>query len=539
MTTKLDFVLELPPDLVAVILSYLTFTDVLSCLLVCWGWRDTILHLRPYWINRLRGLGVSLGTVTGELDSFPNHRDLYLAVRRHLSVAKSLNLVCSVPICHPHFVCEQKQCFVSKHGVVVWRERAQGVNCLRVEEVISGGEVVYGKRLGSVVLVDDLPVQWAHYTSNGCVYWADSSGRCSGYDVRNNKKLCPPSTSSVEEVEERVDAEIATLRCEGEGGGERGGLNEVCDGAQVMLSGCQECSVVVLYKTGSKHTVEFSDINLCVARLDETEVAPMETVTTRITHKHTVACQNTRLASRGTGLASGPGLSPFVSGYRSMGTGGACEHHYVLLQDHFPTTTIIVAMKLVGDTCTSSVTIETWHECFTCSQELPVRLRDTKPSVCGGSQVGLVHGKVLYVWEVQDKQLGLVSKAEIVVQNCCKLVLVALGKHLSIVQRTGRKLCTPLEDEIYIIQTESGRVLNTISASPSVFPSSCCWYLLSREAERWLCDITAPDPPLLLTVMCDRSTAGGVAFALIRQAKPKQHQQHWVQAINQGFQQSL
>lgn len=647
MATKLDFVLELPPELIAVVLSYLTITEVLNCLLVCKRWRETILHLVPYWTNLLQGLGVSLGDVSRDLNSFSSHKDLYLAVRSHFSVAESLQLVCSVPVCYPHYIwSSDKHQFVSKHGGgVIWRETTAGVNFLVVDSIVGGGDVVYAQRVGSVVLTGGLPVKWAHYSSNGCVYWADSSGLCRGYDIEHGKELCALSIASpaegrtlvceltagretvrtkcegIEEYkgrevrdkggrtkqelkevtyqlcEEKVSAglceggevtallcmgeeETARLRereestaCEGEevtahkeqkvtalckgkkvsarlcGTEAREGeeaTTQLCEGGEMMLAGCNDCSMVVCCKLESNRTVGISNIRLHVARLGE------EVTTIQVTHQHSPDCR----AVRGVAscqAASSTGLRLSGSGGCSMETGGMCRHHYVLLQDCYPTTTIIVAMKLVMDFTSSCATagtvmpccLKTWHECITCSHKVPAGASEMEPSVCGGSRLGHIHNKVLYVWGVSKEleKLQLVSKAKIAIpkpQDHSKFVLAALGEQLSIIVQKTKDM--PLDNVIYIIQTVSGRVLNRVSATLAFPPSSsCCWYLLSKETQRWLSDVSAPPPPVLLTVMYSSDSAGRLAFALVRQPEGNKHLQkpHWVQAVNHDFKATL
>lgn len=675
LARRVDFVSQLPSELVAVVLTYLTFTDVLSCLLVCRRWRDTILHLGPFWTNLVQGLGVSQRTASRELHSFSSHKDLYLAVKRHLEEAESLDLVCCVPVCCPDYLGEQ-QClqFVSKRCVVVRRE----LGCLAVEEIVGGGQVVYAKRLGSVTLEDGLPVKWAHYSSNGCVYWTDSSGLFKGYNVENDSKLPAlkmlwrtpmlHETVAAELTHQLYEEERVTLQqpvgataelCEGELlRGEHGGkqdekktvqqsgegmsltaqlnereltrplevtvqhvsegektsqLNEeellpkeegvidegelswpwqvcedekgkptsqlnakeegviaqlyegepqevpvqqVCEGEQgrgasqlreeemassgeqAMLAGCEECSVVVCCKLESGHRAGLSDIRLCIARLDATPVA---IATVRVTHRHTSACQAANAMRDCIGQRV---VSVHGSGECSVKMHkGVCKQHHVLFQDICSANTIIVAVKLAGGgrDMRASVPwhvslVKTWHECFTCSHEVPVGLSELKPSVYGGLQLGHLHDKVLRVWEASNR-LQLVSKAEIAMhklQDDHKLVLVALGKHLSIVQRQLQS-----DNEIYIVQTESGRVLNRIVSAILPPVSSPCWHLLSRESQRWLSDFAVPcPPPLLLIIMYSTDTSGRLAFVLVRHAQEEQRH-HWVQAVNHNFQKNI
>lgn len=263
-------------------------------------------------------------------------------------------------------------------------------------------------------------------------------------------------------------------------------------------------------------------------RLGETILAPVKVLAI---HQHAEACRDTRLAIGGTSCAA---MSVCGSGDGSAASGGVCGCHYVLLQDHY-LTTIVVAISLAPATPAATCRPRTWHECITCSSPLDGPANPIRASLSREALVlGQIRGKALYVWEVceEKKKLVLMSDASISLQwrkhNRCGLGLIALGKHLSIVWQTG----TTPSDMVYIIQTESGRVLNEVSISATL-PASC-WYLLSPEALHWLSDVTVPCPQKLLTMV----DSAGHSFALIRQAATKsQHSpSHWVQAVNCTFQ---
>ena len=647
--TKLDFVLELPPELVSVVLSYLTLPEVLNCLLVCKKWRETILHLVPYWTNLLHGLGVPLRTVSCDLGAFSSLKDLYFRVRSHLRVAKSLEWACSVPVCYPHYQW-QGQClhFGSKHGVMIRTGTAKGANnSLVVDSIVGGGEVVYAKRLGYVALAGGVPLKWGHYSSSGCVYWADRSGLCRGYDVESGKELCAlshregktlasrptvgcgavrarcerneeekvvvecrkaketaqpckkvkessklcKSKEMAAQLCEHEEAEASRLwerekassnetvqSCEGEAVSvqqpceEKEASSRVRDVGEELLAGCEECSMVIWCKLESSeyNAAAFSDVRLQVARLD---VSPVDVSTVQVTHRHTPACIAARARTGSTGglkgtadvrtcqtsgcqdtngLAGSTGLRLSGSGDHSVETGGMCRHHYIFLQDYFPAT-IVIGMKLVRNsagppampsTPAAPWHLKTWHKCISCSHKIPVRLGGIKQCVCGDRfLMGHISNKTMYVWEASEelKKLQLVSKAEIAAQTHCRSVLVALGKDLSIVvQKSKEELCIPPCSEMVIIQTGSGSVLHRISTSIPPSPS-CCWYLVSRETWRWLSDVRAPSPPILLTVMYSDDVTGRLAFALVRQPNRKHRQQppHWVQAVNHTFQKNL
>lgn len=274
-TAKVDFVPELPPELLAVVFSYLTILDLFNCLLVCKQWRSSILHLRPYWTKLLLGLGVSLRSVSYGLETLSSYKDLYLAVREYCSRAEALNLVSSVPVCYPcsPWLASKVHC-VSKLSVVLWMERVEEVSYLRVEELVSSGEVVYARSLGSVVLGDGLSVKWAHYSSNGCVYWVDGSGLCGGYDVERDKQLrsvdlsLPRNTPLAGlrhgQVETKFEGdegeEVGEKREEGDEVGEKREREMTTE----LVAGCEECSTIVVWRLELEHST--ANINLQVVR---------------------------------------------------------------------------------------------------------------------------------------------------------------------------------------------------------------------------------------------------------------------------------
>lgn len=139
-STKLDFVLKLPPELVAVILSYLTLSDVMKCLLVCKKWRDAILYHSPYWSNSLQKLGLSQRSISIGGGCFSNHKDFYIATSRHQNEARTLELVSSEAVCYPRYA--DADCFVmSKLNIMVRRERVGDTIHFNVEEILGGGIV--------------------------------------------------------------------------------------------------------------------------------------------------------------------------------------------------------------------------------------------------------------------------------------------------------------------------------------------------------------------------------------------------------------
>ena len=578
--TRCDFVSELPPELVAKVFSFLTVSGVLKCQLVCKDWRQIIPHLRPYWTRKLLDLGVPPVAISLGVASLPpNHRDLYLTTRRRLQEARTQELVSCEAMCYPYYswqgVEQDYLHFMHRQNIVIRRDCDEEASFLRVEEVVCGG-VVYVKRLGYVQLCDNtLVVKWTHYSgSDGCVYWIDSLGVCRGHDLRNDREVCTIEMSKVLVKGGRGEGtrEIAEERlvCKGK---ERSASDEkweetdtrfrglakmerclVTTGyagwsdAEVQLAECESCSMAVLCRARSfMRDARCSHIKLQVVRLGGGHVQEVATIETSLTH--TSSCQNTRPRPRG-------GVTKMsLSG--SGGTqGGMCIHHYVILQPM-----VVVSVKWSRDTkppyhlvtCTNCTCDHTSPRPGGRDREEAVSMssgcKDTEieASVCG-EQVGQIHGKVLCVWEPSKdhERLDLVSSAEIAIQlqGDCQVVLAALGKFLSLIRQESRGIARITEDIIYIVHTTSGQMLNRVSCVlpatgiGSTLATRC--YLLSREAQRWLSDLTSVWPSTLLTVVfsigdSDGGGGGRLAFISIR-PKKTQEQPHRVHTINYGFQ---
>ena len=588
---KRDFVLELPPEVCVVVLSFLRLSEVLTCLLVCRRWRDTILKLSLYWTNQIQKLGMRApkGSLLPPLASY---KDFYLAAKRYRFEVEALEVECVQPACFPcvawpadsHYR-DSLPRLVSQLQVMVWREGS----CLRAEEVLCVGEVVYTKKLASVKLsCGDLPLEWVHFSGHngGRLHWHHRSSVGGGMEVWSSPGRLQGIRSGTERRGgggggggDQVQRVVVPLQEEEEEGDGRG----VMEG-EVVFGGCEKCCLGVLVWRKLRPHAASTELCLQAVKLG---VIPLQMASLRNTHYHnttttttTTTCAATAAAeSRGGGGGGGGGgaavqLRVRGSGDASPATGGVCNHHCVLLQEQLSATALVAFTELVDTSSAGKEAAEArkavlpfqmrmWSECVLCCKGDVASLDSVfVPSVCNWSCFGQVCGKTLCVWQVREDKdsLELVSRADITGQSHereeeeeeegeeggCKLELMVLGKHLSIIQCIKKNSVTSID----ILLTLSGTILKRILVPVlrsgdrllTSSPSSPTHYLLSREAQKWLCGVTAPCPDLLLTIAYPSETHNHLQFVLVKQVhtrqtqqQQQQQQQHWVQAINYGF----
>lgn len=535
-TKKFDFVFALPPELVAVILSSLSLSEVLNCMLVCKKWRDGILHQHTYWSGLLQSIGMSPRSVSDSVKLFASHRDCYFAVRRHQQGARTMELVSSMATCYPK-ISAASSFFMERLNTVAITERVEGDNYLRVVEILSGG-VVTTRELRRVRLSSDLSAaRWMHYSrGSGCVYWTDNSGCCWGCNL----------LSQEQPVEFRGDVSLTC--CDAVASGVTGGSTSnksmvspslagpnikanLARDRERLLAGCDKCSMLLAcWSECDSAGSGVTKLTFLVSSFGGMEaLAPAVTLLQRIQHLPTCHFGE-------------PLKLKLHSSAHATSQQTTCPSHYALVQGK-EATTITFLTGLGGPP-----SMEMKCECLRCSHHLPC-MGLTVISPCGVLIGCFACDGRLHVWqvEIETSTLRLFSNTSKVLAGCSgrkRPELVALGHHLSIA-RQGSVADTG-GDTIHIIHTESGNVLKSVHLSdpPSIPPhpqpplSSSSHppgvYLLSREAQQWLCDLSCPSPRTLLTVV---STAGGdgtVRFLLLRQ--PPSTTGHYVQAINYVFQ---
>ena len=80
---KVDFISELPPEVVLNIAYHLELEDAVNCLLVCHSWRDVLSDLEPFWRQACFRFGLSEAVVRKLMPRYESSKSLLLAAKRH------------------------------------------------------------------------------------------------------------------------------------------------------------------------------------------------------------------------------------------------------------------------------------------------------------------------------------------------------------------------------------------------------------------------------------------------------------------------
>ncbi len=533
---KLDLVSELPPKLVCVILSFLSLSDVRNCLLVSKRWKESILHLEPYWLSALQTLGLSQTTISLYAKHFSNLKELYLTAKRHLSGARSMELVSSMAVCYPHY--PAADCFVVRGRNILVRRGSNGKDTwLRVEELASTGSVVSTQCVSRVQLSEgNSTLTWAHFAMNGYLWWSNGKGLVELCSVSGSRGLESsvnlPQALAVCREEETFKhpgrVEFLSFGQSLEGGNveaenwSRAGKNSDCNiKKKQMLGGCNKCPMLVACEIISKSTLSCLQIIVTQPNKEQEE-------------RNTTLRHDTSSAVRPDARLEESASILLVS--TSEGKDEVCHSHYALIQQ-----THSIILFLTKENLTSVNELKMAHQCITCSYRLPGKVCSNIKPFCSGALLAQVCERELCVWKVnhhRPSKLTLVSRTEIIPppgrdNRAVTYELIAVGESLSIIRTKGK-----IDDSISIVHTDSGQTLNQLphwtprSKEFSLLTSKCS-FLLSQEAEQWLSSFTSPCPRTLLTVVCGTST-GRLAFILVQ----KQHierQCHWVQGNNYLF----
>lgn len=531
---QFDFVAELPPKLVALVLSFLSPGDIRSCLLVSKRWREIILQLQPYWLSALRKLGFFQWNISPKTRYFANLKELYVVAFEHQKTARNVSLVSTMATCYPHYLAAS--CFVvgDRNGLVR-QEKTGNAMWLRVEEIVSTGTVVSTRCINSVRLrEEDLPLTWAHYTACGDLWWMNIKGIC---------ELCPkdPVSSVIptprllshqdRKGDEIMDIGYARQKEDVKVGFVERQMDSLAGerSEDEMFGGCPKCSMLLSCDIKSEGVRSHLKIKV----INPTDQPEIETLT--LTHQYSKEyCMD--------------GRPNILVGSTSeiLSDDNICRSHYILIQDMHP---IIVFLKKDNPFKTNAhqIQFKATQKCITCSHSLPREVvhRNLKPSLSGGLLAG-VYQQCLWVWKVSNdsRELQLFSKAEIGKRDTstANYELITVGECLSIVCRFEDKV----GDTIAIVQTASGQILNQlvewIPRCTELYSHVTKWYFfLSVDAQRWLCDFASPCPQTLLTVACEGVTGRLVFFLVQTQCagsqEDKKHGKHWVHATNYLFHQ--
>ena len=81
--SKVDFISQLPPEVVLNIVYNLELEDAVNCLLVCHSWRYVLSDLEPFWRQACFRFGLSEAVVCKLMPTYGSSKALLLAAKRH------------------------------------------------------------------------------------------------------------------------------------------------------------------------------------------------------------------------------------------------------------------------------------------------------------------------------------------------------------------------------------------------------------------------------------------------------------------------
>lgn len=556
---SVDFVTQLPPEVLSVVLSFLPLHDILECMRVCRRWHEVLSHLEHYWNSMLLGLGLPQSSLVKYGENFPHKKELFFDINRHLKELEAVEFVSTPAVCYPHY--HVTGCFVMlQQGIVVRIVDRDHVTHLQVERLLVTGGVVSTQSLCLKELTGNSPVVvWGHYSKSGCLYWVDSA----------RMVTCCDTTGK--EVVHTFDLlkHLPCSSCDEKQGGVGEGSSIPSD---AVMTCCEECSLCVLCwenlqgEEVAGEVETYDSFSVRVISLGDYKTTPIKLSSLEISCKHHY--YHNHLQGREHGRVPRHRSSQVISTSRlfhEAGSGSICQSHSALVWDGDHCVLIVlVRTENEGNERTPSQTaLGISFECLSCRYQLAGISGNMIMSLGGGNEsmlmIGCVAQNHLCIWtgrrkgEISDDQEGLVrlvSKAELVcfqyrdehsssVQDVMEVVSV--GEQLCIVwhQKTV-DINSTIDDNLYIVHTESGKLFkqikrwipNHLKFSRS---GSCIHhYLVSKETQGWLQDIRIPPPPLLLTVLLSDSERFG--FLSVQQKQlTEQQQKHWVYAVNSCF----
>lgn len=560
---SVDFVTQLPLEVLSVVLSFLPLCDVLKCMRVCRRWQEVISHLQPYWNNLLLGLDLPQISLIKYAKLFPHKKDLFLDLKRHLLELHDVEFMSTPAVCYPRY--HVTRCFMMlQQGVVVRNVETDHVTCLQVERLLVNGRVVSAQLLCVKEIHQGICVVWGHYCRSGCLYWIDSARMGTCYDTIGEVLL---HTFDLFKL-------LPCLFSEKEGLGEGSGVP-----SDTVMACCEDCSLCVvcwvrpvmdkLEDTGEKETdASSTSLIIRVLSLGDSRMAPSELSNTEVSYKHHHL--HNHPCNEGLGVPSSRSFQVISSKLPQEGENvGICQSHFALILDgdHSILVTLVGKENEGNETATSKTasycqtTLDISLDCLSCryrltgiSSKMVMSEADRTVPI-----IGCIAQNHLYIWigktrvELSEDKGGLVKLVNKVEISCLRyqdkhtcevqdiVELVSVGEQLCIV-RHWRNAEENSTTNLYIVYTESGKLFKQVKMwLPNHMKLNCSGlcvhhYLISKEAQAWLHDIRTFPPPVLLTVMfSDSEERFGFLSIQQKQLTEQKQQQHWVYAVNSCF----
>ena len=540
LATKFDILSHLPPELVLEIISYLSMREVAKCTLVSREWSHLIAHLTPLWSNAAATIvGISRNTALMSVGSFTSPKDYFIMAVKHKNTVKSTNLT---PTHVRHTISKELRfthCLDARQGSVVQIQKISQTDNrkhrfeLAVDKLVRANHSPDGTVLQNVAI---LPIEnlshivWAH-TTDKHLYWVNTSGLWSGYDLNSKKTVFTWKNPLLKE------------------------------GRGVTVVKCNCCSMVVVSHWFPVCSQEYySTYALQILRLGDgqTQQNLVQWKVVQKKHNHEFfAHHDSRYWLRRS----------FVLSNAQKNQDGVCRSHTLVLQ---------------GDCCTMVQALETntrdlWEieennsndmgiefgkpYCINCDhhmqydEQTAVSIRSVISEVTHSSDeelLGQVFNNRLYVWQLNKQKspldrprsdLNLMSNSPLhrnQTGRCNSVKLIALGHVLSIVAYIDSSYL--MDYTLQIVHTHTGEVLSEFRRIEKFYNwSLCCqidpfhkFYFMYKD-DKWLNDIQYQVPQTPITTVHNHHGKVHMEAIQLKRTVMQSWRKHWRCAVNYGL----
>lgn len=455
-SAKFDIIVNLPPELILLVLSYLSITDVTHCLLVCRMWHEIISDLGPYW-NRAaaRMVGMSVNAVVRCASSFSTPRDFFIAARKNKHKMKSIKFSCAwVDFSLPTNL-QFTHCLYARDGTMA---RVQKINCVNqnqsnqlvVERVSDYGLTKRISSVSSLLLHPHSRIAWA-YASNKHLFWVTRSGVWNGFDLQSNTQL---------------------FQWEG---------HLLKNGEGVAISCCKQCFLAVAVHWEScclDQNAHHSTHSMQIMSLGEEPREVVNWKVCKVSHNHSVFVNHdSRYWIRET----------FVLSETSVKHNGVCKQHRIVLQSDC--CTLVQSLKM--DVPKVKLTEP---ECINCCYSMEYReiepsSRDRSSEVVFSSDkllMGMIFDHDLYTWKWEDTP-KLINVASLPQLHTCNVVkLVALGHLYAIIAYLFDTHL--MEYQLCIVSVQTGEIFAEYRKSEKFYDWKFCCHIDPLHKFYFMCD---------------------------------------------------
>ena len=411
----MDFIGELPPELVFSILVLLSLEDALACMLVSRSWYGRIYSLHEYWRSAADSLGVA-GHFRSLLPAkYGSYRELALAIRRGRRYIASTNPeVKYLSAAYPPDV--YFQCNFARFGVLVGTVYSNFSPEATTVEMLRPGTCILKKthKLDPMGNSAQSRIVWAHLNCDYLLLVA-ASGRWRGFNLAERSII--------------LDWQGPTLY-----------------DSSIMFSCCDQCHLVAMVRLVSQRRPRESYWDVHLVQIGRGQTVPLHIHYRLDTPYHIpplqagYGCKKTALLSRSA----------------KTDTDSFCLLHWLAVQwaDTVFFYEVLPPAKLASTPVEILTTGCSISELATCvSNE---KLRNTEFVLSADSQLlGLVFRDRLHVWNLHTLSKEVTTKSIRCKNVGGKVCLIALGHLYTFIGFES------VEGRLNIVSTYSGQVIFT------------------------------------------------------------------------------